>query len=192
MMIEIILCSREASNWVEELDVDQDYYSINIPCSFGLTIENAIKRRIKECANIKEFKESNPIGFLLAKSGIRFPSKDLISSVTHALACASDWNTSKMIDIANEIDSFVFGNGVYSKEIPVILAKVGVYSILKKNMSLEFAKWMKSIKRENIITEVSEMHGIGSIDTYLNIADSLFQIFSSVDIHGSDLCCKIP
>jgi hypothetical protein len=180
-MIEIRLCSLTAAEWLTAASLD-------LPNGLGLTFKRALERRLKELESVEAVKQSAIEGLVIAKEGVTFSTSDLIVSVAHALAYVSPYEP-EAPDVADAIESFVVAHGATAAAVPRALKEIGVTAVLEGPVALDYADWIESVDRSEFESAVSEMHGSTAVAAYMAVADSLQQIFSSVRVHGCDLCC---
>lgn len=187
--MEIRLCSIDASVWLQDLGGEVPCAAVSIPDGIGLSITNALKRRLCQCEKLSELKAEGAEGVVLATSGVVFESPGFVASVAHALACASQFGAAQALDPADEVEAFVFGRGQYGSDVPPFLRDAGVYSVLRREISDRLGSWVEAVDRDEYLSEVRDLHGREYLDSYSAAALDLGNILASVRVHGTDVCC---
>lgn len=185
MECEIRMCSIRAAKWIDSLEIDLDINEVMLPTSFGLAFNNSMKRNFHAVKSTKELKSLPVEGVVLAKAGVRFPSKEFLLSLVHAIGCSA---LVQDVDDTNTCVLSQFIKGEKSFDIiPPPLKKA--YSLINNIEAQKLADWLKLIDSNVLREEVVEMHGENADSSFLSAFQNLANLFDSVRNHGCDLCC---
>ncbi len=150
-------------------------------------IGRALTRRLQVEASPGSAALSSAEGMILALAGVRYESPNLIVSLAHALALPAVLARSSGAE-AYAISGFVRGEAPFD-DVPALLRRAGVFSVLRKTEALSLAAWCQSNLGPVFDEEVASMQGPDAVADYRAEAHSLIRILQSTQTHDSDLCC---
>jgi hypothetical protein len=185
--MELRLCSIAGGNWLDSI-LPTPEIAKRPHADIGLMFGRAVDLRLKSVRTGAELRATPTEGLVLASEGIGFDEQLLVSAL-HAIACAAVVGKTGEADNADILEAFVRGKRTFSI-IPKCLRESGVVSCVTGDIARRFGKWIDSVDRNVLVEEVADMHGEGTVETYLSAIDDLKRTLkTATTIHGCDVCC---